>query len=57
MYEDNRVTEFEGIKNTYDAAGCLIEQTRPDKIRLKLHYDGAYWLVYIEKQTLTASRR
>jgi type VI secretion system secreted protein VgrG len=49
MYEDNRVTEFEGIKNTFDAAGCLIEQTRPDKTRLKLHYDGAYRLVYIEK--------
>jgi RHS repeat-associated protein len=49
MYEDNRVTEFEGTKNTFDAAGCLIEQTRPDKTRLKLHYDGAYRLVYIEK--------
>jgi RHS repeat-associated protein len=49
MYEDNRVTEFEGTKNTYDAAGCLIEQIRPDKTRLKLHYDGAYRLVYIEK--------
>jgi RHS repeat-associated protein len=49
MYEDNRVTEFEGIKNTYDAAGCLIEQTRPDRTKLRLHYDGAYRLVYIEK--------
>jgi hypothetical protein len=37
MYEDNRVTEFEGIKNTYTAAGCLIEQTRPDKTQLKPH--------------------
>jgi RHS repeat-associated protein len=49
MYEDNRVTEFEGTKNTYDAAGCLIEQTRPDRTKLRLHYDGAYRLVYIEK--------
>jgi RHS repeat-associated protein len=49
MYEDNRVTEFEGIKNTFDAAGCLIEQTRPDRTKLRLHYDGAYRLVYIEK--------
>jgi YD repeat-containing protein len=49
MYEDNRITEFEGIKNIYDAAGCLIKQTRPDRTKLRLHYDGAYRLVYIEK--------
>jgi RHS repeat-associated protein len=46
---DNRITELDGIRNTYDGAGNLIEQTRPDGTKLDLYYDGAFRLTALKK--------
>jgi|GEM_PF-211000 len=49
IWPDNRVTHLNGIKNTFDGAGNLIEQRRPDGTKLELNYDGAHRLATLTR--------
>ena len=46
---DNRITELDGVRNTYDAAGNLTRQTRPDGTAIELYYDGAFRLTALKR--------
>jgi RHS repeat-associated protein len=46
---DNRISELDGIQNTFDAAGNLIGQKRPDGTMLELYYDGAFRLAALTR--------
>ena len=48
-WTDNRIEQFNGIRNTFDAAGNLTAQTRPDGVTLKMCYDGANRLITLNR--------
>jgi len=49
LWINNRIERLDDIQNTFDAAGNLIRQKRPDGATLELHYDGAFRLTALTR--------
>ncbi len=56
IWVDNRIAQFNGIQNTYDGAGNLITQKRPDGVTLKMQYDGAHRLTTLTRTDSDGSK-
>ena len=55
-WPDNRITELDGGRYRYDAAGNLTEKLTADGTRLTLAYDGAHRLVHLSREAPDGTR-